>query len=231
MEYGLIDSESKFDAAILAAGDFPENEIVKGILSNTTPLLVCDSALTGIIDFNKSLQQRHEPEITPSAIVGDGDSLPSALKQQYSEIWHQVDEQDFNDLTKTTRFAISNYKGAKSIAYLGTTGKREDHTLGNLSLMIYYFREYGLQPTFITDYGWFVVAKGENTFQSFGGQQASIFNFDCAKLESAGLKWNSYAYKELWQGTLNESIGRDFTLNGDGIYVVFRTYEKKIISK
>ncbi len=227
MEYGLIDGSSRFDAAILAAGDFPKNEIAVDILRCTTPLLVCDSALTGIIDFNKSLQQRREPEIAPAAIVGDGDSLPVSLKRKYADKWHQVDEQDYNDLTKTTQFAISNYKGAKSIAYLGTTGKREDHTIGNLSLMIFYFREFGLLPTFITDYGWFSVAKDKNTFKSFTGQQVSIFNFDCKTLESEGLKWNSYAYKELWQGTLNEAAGSSFTLDGDGIYVVFRTFDKK----
>ena len=176
------------------------------------PLLVCcDGAAQALIDHG----------VTPHAIVGDGDSVPEELRNRLI----QIDEQEDNDLTKATRYCLS--KGMRRIAYLGATGRREDHTLGNISLMVRYAREMGVEPLMATDDGWFVVAKGEESFESFAGQQVSIFNVDCRQLSSEGLKWASYPYNQLWQGTLNEALGSAFTLKGDSYYLVYRTYLPK----
>lgn len=227
-KFELINEDSRFDAIILAAGDFPTNDVPLEILRNNTPLIVCDSALEEVIAYNN--EQSKELYLQPTAVIGDGDSLHSTLKEQYKDIWHQVSEQDDNDLTKATKFAIENFK-PKSIAYIGATGKREDHTLGNISLMKYYFDHLEISPVLITDYGWFVVGKGECDFESFTGQQVSIFNCGCKDLTSKGLKWNIYPFNELWEGTLNEATADRFKLNGDGEYIVFRTFKKKIIAR
>lgn len=224
----LIDKESQFDVAILAAGDFPKNNVVLEILKKTTPLVVCDSAMEEVIAYNKD--KNDEEQLNPSAVVGDGDSLHSELKEKYRAIWHHYSEQDFNDLTKATKFAIKNYS-SKTIAYFGATGKREDHTIGNISLMRYYHEHLGIAPTLITDYGWFVPSNGEDLFESFAGQQVSIFNCGCKRLESEGLKWNTSPFNELWEGTLNEATSDSFKINGDGEYLVFRTFKKKIMAK
>lgn len=224
----LIDKESRFDVAILAAGDFPKNNVVLEILKKTTPLVVCDSAMEEVIAYNKD--KNNEERLHPSAVVGDGDSLHSELKEKYRAIWHHYSEQDFNDLTKATKFAIKNYS-SKTIAYIGATGKREDHTIGNISLMRYYHEHLGVAPALITDYGWFVPSNGEDLFESFAGQQVSIFNCGCKRLESEGLKWNTSPFNELWEGTLNEATSDSFKINGDGEYLVFRTFKKKIMAK
>ena len=129
------------------------------------------------------------------------------------------------DLTKATRFCLG--RGWRRLAYLGATGKREDHTLGNISLLVRYMREMDVLPAMITDYGYFTPAQGRQLFQSFPGQQVSIFNYGCRTLGSQGLRWESYPYQMAWQGTLNESAGDSFTLTGDGDYLVFRTFEAK----
>ena len=224
----LIDKESRFDVAILAAGDFPKNNVVLEILKKTTPLVVCDSAMEDVIAYNKD--KNNGEQLHPSAVVGDGDSLHSELKEKYRAIWHHYSEQDFNDLTKATKFAIKNYS-SKTIAYIGATGKREDHTIGNISLMRYYHEHLGIAPTLITDYGWFVPSNGEDLFESFAGQQVSIFNCGCKRLESEELKWNTSPFNELWEGTLNEATSDSFKINGDGEYLVFRTFKKKIMAK
>ena len=96
--------------------------------------------------------------------MGDGDSLPAGLKAQYADIFHAVSEQEDNDLTKATRFAIGLLKASTKengekqpprLAYLGATGKREDHTLGNIALMMRYLRDFAILPEMYTDYGWF----------------------------------------------------------------------------
>lgn len=217
MEYPLISEKSSFNAAILADGEYPTNETALSILQNTDIVVCCDGAAK---NYNGK----------PYAIIGDGDSLSDDFKKQNADIFHQVDEQEDNDLTKATKFIISHLvkEGkALTIAYLGCTGKREDHTLGNISLMVRYFNELGVLPTMITDYGYFTPANGTATFDTMPNQQISIFNFGCSTLESNGLRWNSYPYKTLWQGTLNEAVGNSFSITANGGYLVYRTFEIK----
>ena len=198
---------NEFDAVILANGAFPTADEPLRLLREAHFVVCCDGAA------------RHWPQC--DAIVGDGDSVPEDLRDRLI----QIEEQEDNDLTKATRYCLS--KGMKRIAYLGTTGKREDHTLGNISLIVRYVQEMGIEPLLATDYGWFVVAEGESTFESFKGQQVSIFNMSCNALSSEGLLWQAYPYRQWWQGTLNESAGDAFTLKGDGFYLVYRTYQAK----
>ena len=114
------------------------------------------------------------------------------------------------------------------VVYLGATGLREDHTLGNISLMARYALEMGVRPLLATNYGWFVVAEGDAAFDSFLRQQVSIFNVDCQSLTSEMLRWNAYPYHQFWQGTLNEALGNEFLLKADGHYLVYRTYKPKV---
>ena len=206
-KYPLIHKIGSFDAVILANGDFPHAEIPLDLLSRAPFVCACDGAVN------------HYP--LADAIVGDGDSVPEDLRDRLI----QVEEQEDNDLTKATRYCLS--KGMRRIAYLGSTGKREDHTLGNISLIARYKQEMGVEPFLATDYGWFVVAEGESSFDSFKGQQVSIFNMTCNALSSEGLLWQAYPYRQWWQGTLNEAAGDSFTLKGDGLYLVYRTYQAK----
>ena len=205
--YPLIHKIGDFDAVILAHGDFPHTDIPLGLLDRAPFVCACDGAVN------------YYPQA--DAIVGDGDSVPEDLRDRLI----QIDEQEDNDLTKATRYCLS--KGMRRIAYLGTTGKREDHTLGNISLIVRYVQEMGIEPLLATDYGWFVVAEGESTFESFKGQQVSIFNMSCNALSSEGLLWQAYPYRQWWQGTLNESASDSFTLKGDSFYLVYRTYQAK----
>ena len=205
--YPLIHKIGDFDAVILAHGDFPQAEIPLDLLRQAPFVCACDGAVN------------HYPQA--DAIVGDGDSVPESLRNRLI----RIDEQEDNDLTKATRYCLS--KGMRRIVYLGATGQREDHTLGNISLMVRYMQEMGVEPLLATDHGWFVVAEGESAFASFKGQQVSIFNMTCNALSSEGLLWQAYPYRQWWQGTLNESAGDSFTLKGDGVYLVYRTYQAK----
>ena len=137
---GEVPSHSPFSAVILAAGDFPNHVLPLRILRTAENLIVCDGALEELLEY----------EIEPTAVVGDGDSLSEELKQRYAHIYHPISEQEFNDLTKATLFARSHLKMDASthtrprFCYLGATGKREDHTLGNISLMLYYYRQLAI---------------------------------------------------------------------------------------
>lgn len=195
---------NKFDAVILANGCYPVHEVPLNILQHASHVVACDGAVS------------HYPQA--EIIVGDGDSVPEAFRNRLI----QIDEQDDNDLTKATRYCLS--QGWHRIAYLAATGRREDHTLGNIALLMRYYRDMDVEGIMATDYGIFTPAKGDRTFPSVKGQQVSIFNFGSTRISSEGLKWNSYAYRELWQGTLNEALADQFTLRADGYYMVYQTY-------
>lgn len=232
-----------YDAVILADGEQPEHDVPLRLLREAPYVVCCDGAI-----------QRCD---WADAVVGDGDSIPSWAREEYDFMFHQVDEQDDNDLTKATRFCIG--KGFRRIVYLGATGRREDHTLGNISLLVRYAREFGIEPLMATNYGWFVpavVSDGSpsaffpsapspsafspsapspsgvpqlrsTSFFSFPGQQVSIFNFGCTQLRTEGLVYDGYPYRSWWQGTLNEAAADHFSIVADGDYLVFRTYEGK----
>ena len=217
METNDEGSKMRYDCVILANGDFPTHHTPLSILEQASFLCCCDGAAQVAIEHG----------LKPRVIVGDGDSMTKGVKTDYSEILHLVSEQEDNDLTKATRYC--KQQGFSNIAYIGATGKREDHTIGNIFLLPRYLRDFNVSARIFTDNGFFLPAEGTTVFKSFPSQQVSIFNISCTEIKSNGLRWESYAYRELWQGTLNESVGNSFTLHADGSYIVFQTYEKKII--
>lgn len=215
--FPLISPKSTFDAVVLCSGDYPsKGSIAAHVLSKCSYVCCCDSAAESFIE---------REERVPNVIVGDGDSLSLKFQKQYAHIFFKVTEQDDNDQTKATRYCID--KGFHRIAYVGSTGCREDHTLGNISLLMRYAMTFDVEATMITDYGFFTPAKGNATFESFKGQQVSIFNFGCRALRSEGLKWDIYPFDQLWQGTLNEALGNEVRIEADGVYLVYRTFDAK----
>lgn len=195
------------DAVIIANGTFPTHPVPLRVLRQAVPVVCCDGAVS------------HYPHA--DVVIGDGDSVPGAYRDRLI----RVDEQDDNDLTKATRYCVA--QGWRRIAYLGCTGRREDHTLGNISLLMRYFRDFQVDGVMLTDYGFLTPARGSQTFESAQGQQVSIFNFGCTELSSEGLKWQCYPTTEWWQGTLNEALGASFTIYGDSFYLLYRTYFPK----
>ena len=216
MLYPIITADSPFDAVILGNGDFPTHSVPLGILRNARHIVCCDGAAISLVSHG----------IVPEAIIGDGDSLPADFKEKYRGIIHLVSEQEYNDQTKTTLFCRD--RGYRRIAYLGATGGREDHTIGNISLLMDYLTDFGMESVMVTDKGYFIPCTGSSEFVTFARQQVSIFNFGCKKINDEGLVWRTYPYSKPWQGTLNEASGNRVTMDTDGSYMMFFTHEAKV---
>ena len=200
-----------YDAVIVANGQFPTHAVPLNILHHAKHLIACDGAIVPLLLEG----------VGEACIIGDGDSVPEAYRDRLI----QIKEQEDNDLTKATRYCVEH--GWKRIAYLGCTGKREDHTLGNISLLMRYYRDMGVDGTMFTDDGFFTPAYGSRTFQSMKGQQVSVFNFGSHQITSEGLRWDAYDFQEWWQGTLNEALADTFSLQADSYYLVYQTYDVK----
>ena len=112
------------EAVILANGEYPSHPLPLQMLENAEFVVCCDGAA------NEYILRGH----TPDVIIGDGDSLSPEYKELFSPIVHQIADQETNDQTKAVHFLQK--KGFRRIAIVGATGKREDHTLGNISLLI-----------------------------------------------------------------------------------------------
>lgn len=203
-----------FEAVIVGNGEFPAHPIPQAVLDRTPCVVCCDGGADALVASGR----------LPDWIVGDGDSLSEANRIRFQERIRRIPDQETNDQTKAVSFLAS--KGIRRIAIVGATGKREDHTLGNISLLMEY-QQMGLEVVMLTDYGFFVPAVDTEVFDGFPRQQVSVFNMDAVQLKSEGLKYPIYDFRCWWQGTLNEVEGDTFQITAKGRYLVYRTYEPK----
>lgn len=199
------------EATILGNGEYPTHNIPLQIIENSKYIVCCDGAADKLLAHN----------IIPNLIVGDCDSVSSDVKQKYSDIICKIDEQDTNDQTKAVETLLSQNK--KRIAIVGATGNREDHTIGNIALLVEYHK-MGADAAIFTNYGVVFACCGTHTFTSRQNQQISIFNVSCKTLNSNGLTYQIYPFSNWWQGTLNSANGNSFTINADGYYIVMLNY-------
>ncbi len=200
--------EYPFEAVIVAGGDYPTSEQALRVLHNAPYVVCCDGAA------DRYIATGHVPD----AIVGDGDSISAYNRTKYTARLHIVAEQETNDQTKAVNFLLG--KGMRHIAIVGATGRREDHTIGNISLLIEYARA-GAQVRSFTDHGVFIPCNGDNTLKCRKGQQVSIFSITAKNLSAEGLLYPIYDFSNWWQGTLNECTGEEFTIHSEGEYLLF----------
>ena len=208
----MIDiNEIQFEAVVLAGGDYPTASQPLAVLHNTPYVVCCDGAA------DRYIATGHVPD----AIVGDGDSISANNRAEYATRLHIVAEQETNDQTKAVRFLLE--QGKRRIAIVGATGRREDHTIGNISLLIEYAR-VGAQVRSFTDHGVFIPCNGDTTLKCRKGQQVSIFSITAKQLSAEGLLYPIYDFTNWWQGTLNECTGKEFTIHAQGEYLLFVNY-------
>lgn len=223
----MKEGENAISAVILADGDFPTRPEALAILDSAPVLICCDGAFASLLERRAALAKRLIGE-KRLLITGDGDSLPQDLIRDYSSIFRHVSEQDDNDLTKAMKLVRELCKEEVEplrVAILGATGKREDHTIGNVSLLQYYRMEMGIEAKMYTDFGCFIPLSGDAEIPCRKGQQMSIFNHSCTCLESEGLRWPCRPFASLWEGTLNACTGSSVRFRSDGEYTVYLTYD------
>ena len=206
----------QIDAIILADGSFPTDKSVLNLLSKANNIICCDGAAESLIKFG----------LQPSFVIGDLDSISVYTKKLIGDKLIYRFDQETNDLTKAVHFC--NDRAWKRVVIMGATGKREDHTLGNISLLADYAQVLE-EVVMLGDYGLFIPFSITTIFPSFEGQQVSIFSLSpsCA-VSVDGLVYpvNQRNLQSWWQGTLNESYGDTFTIkvHDEGNFVVFLSW-------
>lgn len=214
--------EKRKQIVILAAGDFPMHPMPLRALREADFVVCCDSAYS-------TLLANYYPLPADFVVIGDGDSLPEEDKRQLGNRWIHVDEQDYNDLHKAMQWATAHYQVSTAhYTIIGATGRREDHTLGNISYLVTFGEEYpGTDIEMLTDHGRFFAFRGGRTIATFPGQQVSIFSMEPEKpIHGDGLKWplDGFHARRWWQATLNEALADSVTLRSEGWLIVFLNY-------
>ncbi len=207
------------DVVVLANGEFPASGVAAELLAVAERVVCCDGAADKLLSYGRE----------PTVIIGDGDSTNAATSRYYNSLFVKVAEQDTNDLCKALDYCIE--KGWSDIVVLGASGLREDHALANLGVMIKYSDVCRL--SMVTMHGVFNVACGHDVFESWQGQQVSLFTFD--PRVNVSIEGLLYVPAEgrldgLWHGISNESVGNEFVIDSDGPVLVYRVFEKKVIS-
>ena len=199
-------------AVIVANGRYPNHPLPLSIIENAPYIICTDGAANHFISLGK----------IPDAIVGDCDSVSPENKKKYAHLLHPDMEQDSNDLTKSVRFAIN--QGRDIITIVGGTGLRDDHTIGNISLLAEY--QCAAQVKMVTNSGVFTPLNSYATLISHKGEQVSIFAIDPKPITTHGLKYpiENRILKNWWEGTLNESEGDNFTIDTEGRVIVFQVF-------
>ena len=199
------------NVVIICDGKFPKTEYPRYLIRTADFIICCDGALRKFIRNSKSI---FGEERLPDKVIGDMDSLPASMKKRYSDIIVKIDEQEHNDQTKAFRWVMENLSGIGSIRILGATGEREDHTIGNISLLMEYARTYDLQAMginveMISDYGTMFAATDTFEMDCGEGRKVSIFSPDNnLKIHSEGLEWptDDVVFDNWWKATLNRAV-------------------------
>ena len=196
---------------ILAAGDFPK----KGgaawkLLAAARRVVACDSAADAY---------RRRFRKWPAVIIGDFDSVGGGPRRPWTDrrpsaggavrpgphasqppVCVRIPDQNTNDLEKAMAYCAQ--QGWRRPVIVGATGKREDHTLGNVFRAL----DYGCE--IVTDCGRFIPVRGKVTLTVAKGTAVSIFAPDPkTRMTSQGLEWplDDVKFKNLYCATLNRT--------------------------
>ena len=193
---------------ILANGEFPSSDRTLGFLRRADRIVCCDGAAERLL----------QEGIVPDLIAGDMDSLSAELQQRYADIVRRDADQETNDLTKAFKAALDFLPDC--IHILGATGRREDHTMANVSLLADYAEALtgrGCEIDMITESGTFrAFCAKDASFSCPEGVEISIFAFDnTLQMSCDGLEYKTdrVTFDTLWKATLNRSTAESVSLH------------------
>lgn len=180
-------------AVVLAAGDFPRvGSAARRLLETASRVVCCDSAADAY---------RRRMKREPDVVIGDGDSL----RGEFANVV-RVPEQETNDLEKA--LAYCRQRKWRNPVIVGATGRREDHTLGNI------FRALDWGAEIVTDFGRFIPVEGRATLKVKKGAAISVFAADPkTRVTSTGLAWplDGVKFANLYCATLNRATAARVT--------------------
>ena len=197
-------------AVTVGNGQFPKKEYPLYLLESADCVVCCDGALDTYLRHFRGRNLRR-----PDVVIGDMDSLSKKTAERFRDIAVKIDEQETNDQSKAFHYILEHFPDVDTIHILGATGKREDHTIGNLSLLMEYAREMRRQDCgrtvsvdIVSDWSTAFAITDSCTLDVGEGRSVSIICPDNSlNIRSEGLVWptDNVVFDNLWQTTLNRA--------------------------
>ena len=202
---------------IICDGKFPKSEYPRYLIRTADFIVCCDGALR---KFLRNSTAVFGEERLPDLVIGDMDTLPASMQKKYSDIIIKETEQEHNDQTKAVRWVMNNLEGVSDIYILGATGEREDHTIGNISLLMEYARNFdlearGINIEMVSDHSTIFAITDTFEMECGTGRKVSIFSPDNSlRIKSEGLEWptDNVVFDNWWKATLNKAAQDTVTL-------------------
>lgn len=196
-------------AVIIGNGDFPQKEYPLYLLSRADYIVCCDGALDRYLRYTRDRSMTRLPD----AVIGDMDSISASSRKKYAHLAVKVNDQETNDQTKAFDYVIRTFKDISEIIFLAATGKREDHTLGNMSLLMEYARRddvkaSGIHIEMVSDYSTIIPVTDSTELDCGQGRSISIISPDSSlRILSEGLQWptDNVIFDNWWKATLNRA--------------------------
>lgn len=204
-------------ALVVAHGEILDDPLTLRLIREAEHVVVCDGALT---EYLKIAHRR------PDMVIGDGDSVDLRDIERIGAPFIRVEEQETNDLTKGVTYALK--QGWKDIAIIGATGKREDHTIGNIFLLADYYRA-GAIVRLHSPYGVMVPFKGSVSILTEVGRELSLFSTEPKPMSASGVAYpfERRVFTALWQATLNQVTEHRVELWSQEVAIVYISNEKR----
>lgn len=197
-------------AVIVGNGQFPKKEYPLYLLESADYVICCDGAIDTYLRHFRGRNLRR-----PDVVIGDMDSLSKKTAERFRDIAVKIDEQETNDQSKAFHYILEHFPDVDTVHILGATGKREDHTIGNLSLLMEYAREMRRQDCgrtvfvdIVSDWSTAFAITDSCTLDVGEGRSVSIICPDNSlNIKSEGLIWptDNVVFDNLWQATLNRA--------------------------
>ena len=197
-------------AVIICNGKFPTKEYPLYLLRSADRIVCCDGAFATYLRHCESV---FGDKRLPDAVVGDMDSIPKKLAKEYRDLMVTVSEQETNDMSKAFHYVLGHFPEISDVHFIAATGKREDHTVGNLSLLMEYAKELkqaerDISVDIVSDWCTAAAVTDSCEIAVGKGRAVSIFSPDNSlTIKSEGLEWptDRVVFDNWWKATLNRA--------------------------
>jgi len=144
----------------------------------------------------------HAAKMSPTAVIGDMDSISDAAKDAFAHVLHPIPEQDSTDFDK----ALRNID-APLVLCVGFSGARLDHELGSLNVLV---RRANQRCILLGEDTITLLCPPKITLDLPVGSAVSLFPMAQVGCDSTGLRWPTAGLRfapDARLGTLNKVDG------------------------
>lgn len=192
------------NALIIANGAPPSSALARRLAAAADLVICADGGANHAVRLG----------VRPDVILGDLDSITASTRKRFRGVPSlRIAEQESTDLEKAIRYALLHR--CTEIIVVGATGKRLDHTAGNLGC----FRKFGVRCAmrFIDDDGELTLVGRDASLRTRRGELLSLIPLErCSGVTTTGLKFglrNASLELGVREGTSNRALASKATVS------------------